>query len=79
MPTIQTSAKTVDTALAIEIRDAFCDEYGYQDTINGQPNPQSKASFAQERMDNNFVENVKDIVVNYRKRQVSINRNVVIN
>lgn len=29
----------------IDLRDTICSALGYQDTINGQPNPQTKAQF----------------------------------
>jgi len=42
---------TMDNSLAVEVRDAFCQQYNYQETIqdtNGNPipNPESKADFA---------------------------------
>lgn len=33
-----------------ELLDAFATEYGYQDTIGGQPNPQTKAQFAKSKL-----------------------------
>lgn len=32
-------------AMNARIRNAFASAYGYQDTINGQPNPETKAQF----------------------------------
>lgn len=40
------------------IRNAFASAYGYQDTINGQPNPETKAQFR----DRKIKEFIKGIV-----------------
>jgi hypothetical protein len=37
---------TIPDAYAAAILDAYCETYGYQATINGQPNPQTKLQFA---------------------------------
>lgn len=55
----QTSAIAVPTAKAVTLRDAICYEHGYTDTIvnaQGQtvPNHVSKATFAQQVMDDKF-------------------------
>lgn len=39
-----------DAASKTKIVDAFCTAYGYQDTINGAPNPQSKQAFFNARL-----------------------------
>lgn len=56
---VQTSAIQVPTAKATTLRDAICYEHGYTDTIvneQGQtvPNPVSKATFAQQVIDQKF-------------------------
>lgn len=40
------------------IRNAFATAYGYQDTINGQPNPETKAQFR----DRKIKEYIKEVV-----------------
>lgn len=37
---------TIPDAVAARVIDGICGELGYQATINGQPNPQTKAQFA---------------------------------
>ena len=56
---VQTSTIQVPTAKATTLRDAICYEHGYTDTIvneQGQtvPNPVSKATFAQQVIDQKF-------------------------
>lgn len=46
------------------IRNAFADAYGYQDTINGQPNPETKAQFR----DRKIKEYIKDVVRSVEKQ-----------
>jgi hypothetical protein len=41
-----------------KIADAFADMYGYQATVNGSPNPQTKADFAADRV----VDYIKSVV-----------------
>lgn len=41
---------TIPDAVAARVNNAFADAYGYQATINGQPNPQTKAQFAKARV-----------------------------
>lgn len=88
MATIQTTAKIVSSGLANEIVDAISEEYGYQATIanpayavvdgvpNGQPetitNPQTKAQFTQEKLDEFAYTWVKNIVVTRRRRNVVV-------
>lgn len=76
MPTIQTTAKTVDTALALEFRDAICSEFNYQDTIDGQPNPETKNQFAQRQLDTYSYEWAKNVIRSYRRRNKPINETV---
>lgn len=47
MANIQTSIWNVPNDKALKQRDFICEEFGYQDTIDGQPNPETKAQFAQ--------------------------------
>lgn len=35
---------------AIDIRDTLCAAWGYQDTIDGEPNPESKVTFIKKRV-----------------------------
>jgi len=87
MATIQTTPKTVTTAQALEFVNAVCDEYGYQATVsnpayeegNGQPetipNPISKQVFAQSKLDEFALTWGRNIMLSYRRRQVTIDTN----
>jgi len=39
---------TMDNSMAVEVRDAFCQQYNYQETVGEPPvpNPESKTDFA---------------------------------
>lgn len=43
MPTI---SFTVSAGTQTELVDALCAEYGYQSTVNGSPNPETRNQFA---------------------------------
>lgn len=45
-------------AMNARIRNAFATAYGYQNTINGQPNPETKAQFR----DRKIKEYIKEVV-----------------
>ncbi len=47
------------------IVDAYANEFGYQATIDGQPNPQSKTDFAVERM----VSGIQGVVRNKEQKE----------
>ena len=49
----------------VSLRDAICSSYGYQDEIDGAPNPQSKKDFAERKI----LSILKSIEKNYRVRQ----------
>lgn len=49
---------TIDENDKNRVIDAFCAQYGYQETINGKPNPQTKAAFAKAKV----LEYIKEIV-----------------
>ena len=49
----------------INLRDAICSNYGYQEEIDGEPNPESKKAFA----DRKIKEMLKAIEKSYRVRQ----------
>lgn len=51
-------------ALNAESRNAYATAYGYQDTINGAPNPESKAQF-RERM---IKEEIKRVIKGERTK-----------
>lgn len=76
MPTIQTTGKTVSASLAQEFVNAICNNYNYQDTIDGQPNPQTKAKFAQEKLDHYAYTWAKNELRSYRRSQVSVDESV---
>ncbi|MDO8614612.1 MAG: hypothetical protein Q7T33_02610 [Dehalococcoidia bacterium] len=41
---------TIPDAQAVRVRDAVCTHYGYQATINGAPNPETKAQFVSRKV-----------------------------
>lgn len=41
---------TPDNITPAQVVSALCDYWGYQDTVNGQPNPQTKAQFVKGRI-----------------------------
>jgi hypothetical protein len=49
------------------IQDAFAASYAYQATINGQPNPESKAQFTKRKI----AEYVKDVVRAYEANKAA--------
>jgi len=83
MATIQTTAKTISNAQALEFVYAICEEYQYQNLIpnplfgqEGQAetiaNPQTKSQFAQARFDEFAHTWARSIVISYRKRKVQV-------
>ena len=44
-PAFTVTINFANDAMNARIRNAFASAYGYQDTINGSPNPESKARF----------------------------------
>ncbi len=53
-------ARNVPSAATVTmVVDAFCNQYGYQTLINGQPNPQTKSQFALQQVDNFIINTVK--------------------
>ena len=54
MANIQTSPWTVPNAKALKQVDFICEEFNYQTEIDGVPNPETKAQFAQRMMDETF-------------------------
>lgn len=62
MPTI---SLTLSTAAANELTDAFGENY--PDTINGQPNPETKAQFAKRQL----VALIKQQVMSFRRTQAA--------
>lgn len=70
--TVQSSAFTVQTTLAIEFRDAVCNEYNYQDSVIVNnvkvKNPQTKTQFAQAQLDYYAKSWARNVLINYRRR-----------
>lgn len=58
MPTFSV---TVPIEVAARVVDAFAAAYGWQPTINGAPNPETKAAFTTRRLR----EHVRDVVAGY--------------
>lgn len=61
MPTVSITLSASATA---EVNDAFAALYGYRATIDGQPNPESKAQFTKRKI----IEFIKERVITYRKQ-----------
>lgn len=58
--------------LQTDLRDTLAIRFGYQETINGQPNPQTKAAFVQQQLNIHF----KDFIKNqyrYAKQDLATN------
>lgn len=51
-----TISVTIPNAILNRVTDGICGQYSYQATINGSPNPETKAQFAQ-RMVREFIKN----------------------
>ena len=58
---------TVPSAILTRVLNGFCGQHGYQTTINGQANPESKADFATRKIR----EFVKDSVKAYEATQAA--------
>lgn len=58
MPTLTFTFDTGSQAIG-DIVDAVCQLYGYQDTIDGLPNPQTRAQFAREQVRQFIISAVK--------------------
>jgi len=56
---IVTATANYPDNLQIELRDVLCFKWGYPELINGQPNPQSKSQFIQERINSKLKEYLK--------------------
>lgn len=50
---------TIPNEIAVRVNDAIAGMYGYQDTIDGEPNPQTKAQFSKQQVINFLKETVK--------------------
>jgi len=44
-----------------DLLDDFCECYGYQETIDGEPNPTSKKDFANDKAKRYFIESVNSV------------------
>lgn len=44
---------------AARVRNSFCAQYGYQETINGEPNPETKAQFMKQKIIQFVKESIK--------------------
>lgn len=58
MATITATATYADS-LQVDLRDTLASAFNYQTTINGQPNPETKAAFVQRKLNENFVGYIK--------------------
>ncbi len=59
MPVLIPARNASSAATVTMVVDAFCNQYGYQTTINGQANPQTKAQFALAQVDKFIKDTVK--------------------
>jgi len=71
MATITATANYPDN-LQIELRDVLCSELGYQETIDGSPNPESKAQFLQRTFNETFRQWLKNTYEQGKRRQQTI-------
>lgn len=62
---------TVSDTIKDRVIDAYATQYRYQPTINGQPNPQSKAAFTKAQIINQIKSVVKTVEAN---KQVELAR-----
>ena len=53
--------------IGARIRDAYCTAKGYQETIDGQPNPEAKIDFVKRML----VEHIKGVVVGQETRDAA--------
>jgi len=58
MATITATATYADN-LQVDLRDTLASAWIYQATIDGTPNPESKAQFIQRKLNENFVSYIK--------------------
>lgn len=52
---------TVSTTVAVRVVEAFTKAYNYEETINGQPNPETKGQFTRRKIR----EYVREVTVSY--------------
>lgn len=52
---------TIPDQYASRVIDAYCAVYGYQATIDGQPNPETKAQYAKRML----LQNMKEVTLEY--------------
>jgi hypothetical protein len=67
-----TATATYPDALQVEVRDVLCFEFGYQDEIDGSPNPETKAQFLQRQFNTNFKNWLKNTYKQGKLRQQTI-------
>ncbi len=65
---------TVPNHRIADIQDAFASVYKYQATINGQPNPETKAEF----MNRKIKKIIKDIYISYNAKAAEVTRRSLI-
>ena len=58
---------TIPDGVASRVKDGFAGMYNYQETIDGQPNPENKALFTKRLL----LEHVKNVVVAWEAKQAS--------
>jgi hypothetical protein len=59
---------TIPEAVAPRVLDAVCGSLGYQDTVDGQPNPETKAQFVRRMLK----QSIRDMVRDYEARQYEL-------
>jgi hypothetical protein len=57
---------TVPDDKAADLRDAICEQYKYQDMVGGEPNPQTRTQFAQEKWETWNKIMLKNVYQNYK-------------
>ena len=67
-----TVTTTYPDNLQVELRDVLCIEFGYQDIIKGQPNPETKAQFIQRTLNYQFRQFLKSSYEQGKRKQQAI-------
>lgn len=49
----------IDLTVANRVRQSFCKAHGYQDLINGAPNPEGRMQFMKRKLEEYVIESVK--------------------
>lgn len=70
MATFQPKQFTIPNGKALKLLDYFASHHNYQDTIDGQPNPETKAQFMQRKMDEHIETWLRNIFRTEKEREL---------